>query len=191
MTTHVARGLPMGFVIEAKCTACDYQSNLTIGNSRNIVFICSSCKSVVNPERIPFRYDLPPCPQCGARLNGSELVDSRHLPIDPEGKTASNYKCPRCDDGRLAFRNLMHFSMRVQEVCPEPNAIVHGKFSGGKLDLPGMWLRRGTVKVENPPESTSDQPMELLVTNVEKESEVVSRVTLRFVRFLDSDSDGI
>lgn len=176
----------MGYVLQARCNDCHYESDkLIVGNSRNFISICSSCRSVVNPERIQFLYDLPNCPQCGVKVRESEIVDSLRARVDFEGKQATTYNCPKCHNGTLAFRKILHFRPQVSDRCPDENETVHGTLSKGRLEIPGLYLHCGKVVFENCPETISDKPMELIVVRVEKEEDVVKKCLVRFVKYLE------
>lgn len=179
----------MGFVIQAKCAACGYESDtLTIGDGSHFIATCRACHSIVNPERIPFRFDVPPCPECGATLGRSAIINAGALRSNYEGDYITEHHCPRCDDGCLAFQRFMHFKMHVVDRCPNVDDRIHGRVFGDKVDVPGLWLTHGKTIVENVPQGARYQPlqpMDLLVTDVRRDGDDVVELRLRFIRYLD------
>lgn len=176
----------MGYVVQARCLDCGYESsNITIGNAKHLVCICRSCRSVVNPERVPFRYTIRPCPNCGTTLGRDDTLDMMNTPVDHEGTVPTKIKCPRCDDGSLAFKTQMHFSRRRQDSAPTVNSTVHGQMRNGRLHIPGMILFGAQPILEGLPDDVGDRTMELLTKDVTQNAEEISSITFSFVRCLE------
>ncbi len=174
----------MGFLIESKCNACGYgTAGMTIGDAKHVVCICHSCRSLVNPARVPFRYEINPCPKCSAELQLLSQIDVLNIKCHREFKLASNITCPRCDDGRMCFRDIMHFSLAVNNRIPAHNKLVHGVLDQGKLTVPTMWFRGRSI-VSGLPNDSEGRKMELLVKKIDLENVTDPSIEFGFVRFL-------
>lgn len=180
----------MPSTIEAKCVACDYRSDVLLtGNGRNLVAVCRSCRLIVNPERIRFRFTLPTCPICASCIPDEHVINVGMLRTDPQGTIATDYSCPQCNTGHLAFRDLVHFSIAVTDKYPDVGALVHGTYSGHSVQVPGLYLQRGIVRVANLPNDHTHQRMEFVVSRIERDGELVSVLHLQFIRYLDVDRE--
>ncbi len=177
----------MGFVVSACCLGCDFESeSLTIGDAKHVVCICRSCNSVVNPEIVPFRFELRPCPKCEAPLDVAERLDMLKTVMDHEGTIPSDYDCPRCGPNRLAFKDVIHFSMGRENVAPTAGSRVHGRLRDGSLHVSGMFLPHGVEpKVAGLPPASEGRRMELLTGDVERDEGAIESISFSFVKYLD------
>ncbi len=174
----------MGFLIESKCDDCGYATaGMAIGDAKHVVCICHSCRSLVNPARIPFRYEIDPCPTCGAALQLSSQIDVLNIKCHPEFKLESSISCPRCDAGRMCFRDIMHFSLAAINRFPARNKLVHGVLDQGKLIVPTMWFTGRSI-VSGLPSDAEGKKMELLVRKIDLENANDPSIEFGFVRFL-------
>jgi hypothetical protein len=184
----------MGYVEKAICQHCAYESEpLTVGDGNHIIVICHHCNSVVNPELISFKLTKPPCPNCNHPLQESGFVDALMLESSPTGEPIeSKYQCPRCKEHKLAFQEVLHFRMTIEERFPQEGEFVHGVIDTAvRLKIPGIFLLNdiGTFEsslyLRDMSAYERQKAMELEVTKIEIDSDnYVSRITLRFVRYL-------
>ena len=69
---------------------------------------------------------------------------------------------------------------------PEEGTIVHGRFEGEKLEIPSCAIPFGKIELESDsPITPLNARMELIVTRVEREGENISKVVVRFRKYLD------
>jgi len=191
----------MGFILKARCPACSYENkSISIGNY-NLIANCTACKSLANPNAVPFRYELPPCDGCGASLNKKDFVSSSSIRCGYEW-TPSELTCPRCEKNVLEFAEVLHFSMMIVDRCPELGAEIHGCYERPRyypsmvrtreevesgepeFNVPGMWIRDGNIEVLDVPAREVDRRMVLRVVGLERDGESVKKLTLRFERWL-------
>ena len=185
----------MGFVLQASCAKCQYQSDkLTIGDGMHYIFICKNCNSVVNAQRFPFRYSLSPCPNCKNLLRQVDWVDGANLVASFNEPIESEYRCPRCKVNRLGFREILHFSRGYDDRIPEKGMLVHGRFTkSGELEIPFLVKPYCVPLLENSTSYSSDKIMELRVIKLEPEyadkkiSPSGMNVFLEFVRYVSQD----
>lgn len=190
----------MGFILKARCPACNYERRISIGNYDKIA-TCTACKSLANPKAIPFRYELPLCDGCGASLDDKNFVSSSSIGCGYEW-TPSELICTRCEKSVLEFAEVLHFSMKIVDRVPELGAEIHGCYERPRydpsmvrtreevesgepeFDVPGMWIRDGNIEVLDVPAQEVDRRMVLRVVGLERDGESVKKLTLRFERWL-------
>jgi hypothetical protein len=185
----------MGFVLQASCTKCEYQSDkLTIGDGMHFIFICKNCNSVVNAQRFPFRYSWSPCPNCKSLLHKVDWLDGANLTASFDEPIESEHQCPRCNGNQLGFREILHFSRSFDDRIPEKGMLVHARFTKpGELEIPFLIKPYCVAHLENSASYISDKIMELRVTKLESEytddKSLPSgmKVFLEFVRYLSQD----
>jgi len=186
----------MGFVLQASCSKCKYQSeNLTIGDGMHSIFICENCNSVVNSQRMPFRFTWSPCPNCKNILRKSARVDSANLVVSYDEPLESKYQCPRCTEKPLGFKTILHFSRSFDERIPTTGMLVHGRFTkSGELEIPFPFQSYYVAHLENTVMPQSEEVMELRVTQLEPEPSndknklpAGMNVFLEFVRYMPQE----
>jgi DNA-directed RNA polymerase subunit RPC12/RpoP len=169
----------MGFVESIKCPRCRWETSATTGNWENVLNVCTACRRVVNPKRVPFRLDPVPCPHCGG-------------PVPPY--TESPECCPACGS-RLIYKEILHFSLRGagEDRYPPIGALVHAvrghPTERHRWDVTGTWLGAGEVVLFGVPDALADwryegQPvLEAEVVGIEMGDEGrVGRLYLEFRR---------
>ena len=148
---------------------------MIVGDAKHLVCACSSCRSIVNAMRIPFRFEIEPCPECGAPLGTKSSLDILYM--------SSEIKCPKCSNGRMRFSVGMTMSARIVDRIPDLNTIVHGIFKRGELTVPSMWFRGRTV-VTGMPSDVDGRCMELKVNRIDFRKRSDPHVEFEFLRFV-------
>lgn len=185
----------MGYVLQASCTKCKYQSDqLIIGDGLHLIFICKNCNSVVNAQRFPFRYSWSPCPNCKSLLRKDDWIDSAKLVSSFDRSIESDYQCPRCKENRVGFKGILHFNPSFDDRIPEKGTLVHGRFTiSGELEIPFLGTPFCLPLIENPTSYPSDTILELKVIGLEKEytddksSIQRIKVLLDFIRYISQE----
>ncbi|HKB36755.1 MAG TPA: hypothetical protein VKD72_09890, partial [Gemmataceae bacterium] len=164
----------MGALLHASCDSCDYRSEQLYLIPSRLLFRCAACSDIVNPKRIPFRFDVPPCPKCG------QALERKHrIVFGPAACESGGYTCPRCQQGALHFRTLAHASSRIPISLPTPSAHVHGYFSfEGEVIFRDLNPTVFIAKLAEPvPDLNERDPVECQFIGLEG-----SALGLRFVR---------
>lgn len=175
----------MGYALEPKCLECGHTwPSVTVGDAKHFVCVCPSCSNIVNPTRDGFRYAIADCPICGARLDDDLKIDISKTPVDYDGTTGSHVDCPRCENGKLNFRSVMHFSMLRSDLAPDVGEVVNGKIVDDRLRVPGMLLFTATPVYTDVPSDHGGRVMELMTDAVEWDDDSVIAIAFRFMRFL-------
>jgi hypothetical protein len=186
----------MGFVLQASCSKCNYLSDeLIIGDGMHFIFICENCNSVVNAQRMPFRYTLSTCPKCKKLLRRSAWVDGLNLVISFDQPIESEYQCPRCNENPLGFKEIAHFGHSMDERIPQVGMLVHGQFKdSGELVIPFLATHYCVVHLEGATDHPPKEIMELRVKRLEPESSTAKNkppshmnIFLEFVRYLSQE----
>ena len=149
----------MGDVIQGVCD-CGYATqSMQVGLGGNPVFLCGNCRSAVSVPLIPYRFEMPLCPQCAKGLKRANRIypfmESREL-----------YPCPRCKQDKLKFQRIKEFKAKEQSTpLPKIGQFIHGKYEGKRwVSIEGRGLLRAALDEEQP-DLAMDTPIECEVLN--------------------------
>src|SRR5262249_22291185 len=129
--------------------------------------ICRNCRDLVDVPRLPFRYELRPCPKCGFQMCEVDTL----MEILGEGwlvtEKPSDLACPKCNTAKLWFHFDAHLHMKFGIDFPAVAALVDGCIkNNGKLDVPWFTLRAAEVTHNVPASLEPGQRVTMRVTSI-------------------------
>ena len=154
----------MGDVIQGVCGGCAYASqSMQVGLGGNPVFLCANCNSAVSAPLLPYRFEMPLCPQCAVPLK-------RASRIYPFMESRELYTCPRCKQELLKFQRIKEFKSKEQVMpIPKIGQFVHGKYEGKRwVSIEGRGLLHAALSEEYS-DLAEGTPLECEVLNATKD----------------------
>lgn len=169
----------MPYQFHATCE-CGYRSRTLFGNT----CVCPECRDLVDVPRLPFRYELTPCPKCkSAMFEEDTLLEMLGKGWLVTGKPSS-LTCPKCDNAKVEFHLDAHLNIVHGTTFPEVGDEIDGFIKkNGKLDIPWFTLDAATVNHDIPDDVSPNQRVTMRVTEITtaKPTDTVQSLFYRFV----------
>ena len=129
--------------------------------------LCPHCRDLVDVPRVPFRYELTPCPKCGSRMFEEdmllEILGKGYLVTD----RPSALTCPKCNNAKICFHDDAHLHVLFGLDFPAVGDLVDGCItSNGGLDIPWFTLALATVDHDIPVNLKPGQRITMRVTAI-------------------------
>lgn len=146
--------------------------------------VCRTCREIVDIPRIPFRYQLSPCPICGSDVPESQtllnLLGEGYLVAD----RPSALMCPKCNASHVQFHldataTLIH-GIDFPSVGDEIDGCIERK---GCLEIPWFPLDTADVNHDIPQDLRPGKRVRMRVTEIvtSKPTDSVLSIFYRFV----------
>lgn len=146
--------------------------------------VCRACSEIVDIPRIPFRYQLSPCPICGSEVAESQIL----LNLLGEGYLVTDrpsaLMCPKCNTSHVQFHLDATVSLIHGIDFPSVGDEIDGSITrNGKLDIPWFTLDAADVNHDIPQDITAGQRVRMRVTEIvtNKPTDTVMSMFYRFV----------
>jgi hypothetical protein len=169
----------MSYQFHATCE-CGYKSETLFANT----CVCRICRELVDARRLPFRYELTPCPKCNSPMFENDTL----LEIFGKGWLVSNRQssvtCPKCENAKLFFHLDAHLHLVRGIDFPRVGDEIDGCIKrNGKLDIPWFTLDSATVTHDIPSNIQPNQRVTLRVIaiNTAKPTGTVQSMFYRYV----------